>query len=111
MREYNKAKKYTAQFSARHITIVLEELEIEGFSKNPVSRCYLCKTEFFRKVREEANKFGFKHVFDGSNFDDVGDYRPGMKVAKEQGVISPLKLAELTKNNIRKPSKQFNIPT
>ena len=111
IREYNEAKKYIEQFGAKHITIVSEELEIEGFSKNPVNRCYFCKTELFTKVRKEANKFGFKHVFDGSNFDDTSDFRPGMKAAKEQGVISPLKLAELTKNDIRELSKQLNIPT
>ncbi|MCM0649932.1 ATP-dependent sacrificial sulfur transferase LarE [Clostridium swellfunianum] len=110
-REYNEAKEYIAQFGTKHITIVSEELEIEGFSKNPVNRCYFCKTELFSKVRMEAVKYGLKHVFDGSNFDDIGDYRPGMKAAKEQGVISPLKLAELTKNDIRELSKQLNIPT
>jgi pyridinium-3,5-biscarboxylic acid mononucleotide sulfurtransferase len=110
-REYNEAKKYVAEFGAKHITIISEELEIEGFSKNPVNRCYFCKTELFSKVRVEANKFGFEHVFDGSNFDDIGDFRPGMKAAKEQGVISPLKLAELTKADIRELSKMLNIPT
>lgn len=110
-REYNEAKKYIAQFGAKHITIISEELEIEGFSKNPTNRCYFCKTELFTKVRKEAEKYGLKHVFDGSNFDDIGDYRPGMKAAKEQGVISPLKLAELTKSDIRELSKQLNIPT
>lgn len=111
IREYNEAKKYIEEFGAKHITIISEELEIEGFSKNPINRCYFCKTELFTKVREEANKFGFEHVFDGSNFDDIGDFRPGMKAAKEQGVISPLKLAKLTKNDIRELSKQLNIPT
>lgn len=110
-REYNEAKQYIAQFGAKHITIISEELEIEGFAKNPTNRCYFCKTELFSKVRAEANKLGLKNVFDGSNFDDIGDYRPGMKAAKEQGVISPLKLAELTKNDIRELSKQLNIPT
>ncbi len=111
IREYNEAKKYIEEFGAKHITIVSEELEIEGFSKNPVNRCYFCKTELFTKVRKEANNFGFKHVFDGSNFDDTSDFRPGMKAAKEQGVISPLKLAELTKKDIRELSKELNIPT
>ena len=111
IREYNEAKKYIEEFGINHITIISEELEIEGFSKNPVNRCYFCKTELFTKVRAEANKLGFKNVLDGSNFDDIGDFRPGMKAAKDQGVISPLKLAELTKDDIRKLSKQFNIPT
>ncbi|MBL4935671.1 ATP-dependent sacrificial sulfur transferase LarE [Clostridium sp. YIM B02515] len=110
-REYKEAQKYIAQFGAKHITIVSEELEIEGFAKNPVNRCYFCKTELFGKVRQEADKYGLKHVLDGSNFDDIGDYRPGMKAAKEQGVRSPLKEAELTKNDIRELSKMLNIPT
>ena len=110
-REYDEAKKYIRQFGAKHITIVSEELEIEGFSKNPVNRCYFCKNELFSKVREEAKKLNLKHVFDGSNFDDVGDYRPGMQAAKELGVISPLKEAQLTKDDIRQLSKQLNIPT
>ncbi|ERI93966.1 TIGR00268 family protein [Clostridiales bacterium oral taxon 876 str. F0540] len=110
-REYKEAQKYIAQFGAKHITIVSEELEIEGFAKNPVNRCYFCKTELFSKVRQEADKYGLKHVLDGSNFDDIGDYRPGMKAAREQGVRSPLKEAELTKNDIRELSKMLNIPT
>jgi uncharacterized protein len=111
IREYNEAKKYIKEFGAKHITIESEELEIEGFAKNPVNRCYFCKTELFTKVRAEANKFGFKNIMDGSNFDDTSDFRPGMKAAKEQGVISPLKMAELTKKDIRELSKQLNIPT
>jgi uncharacterized protein len=110
-REFNEAKTYIAQFGAKHVVIVSEELEIEGFSKNPVNRCYFCKKELFTKVREVANEYGFAHVLDGSNFDDIGDYRPGMKAAKELEVASPLKLAELTKNDIRELSKQLNIPT
>lgn len=110
-REYNEAKEYIAQFGAKHITIVSEELEIEGFAKNPVNRCYFCKKELFTKVGEVAAKYGIKHVLDGSNLDDTGDYRPGMKAARELNVISPLKEAGLTKNDIRQLSKELNIPT
>lgn len=110
-REYNEAKEYVKQFGVKHITIISEELEIEGFAKNPINRCYFCKTELFSKVREEANKLNLSNVFDGSNFDDLGDFRPGMKAAKEQGVISPLKQAKLTKADIRELSKMLNIPT
>lgn len=88
-----------------------EELEIEGFAKNPVNRCYFCKKELFTKVGEVAAKYGIKHVLDGSNLDDTGDYRPGMKAARELNVISPLKEAGLTKNDIRQLSKELNIPT
>ena len=110
-REYNEAKSHAEKLGVRHITIVSEELEIEGFSKNPVNRCYFCKAELFSKVKSQADKYGLKHVFDGSNLDDTSDYRPGMKAAKEQGVISPLKEAGFTKDDIRKLSKELDVPT
>lgn len=110
-REFNEAKKYIEQFGAKHIVIVSEELEIEGFAKNPVNRCYFCKKELFTKVGQVAKENGLNYVLDGSNFDDIGDYRPGMKAARELEVVSPLKKAELTKNDIRELSKRLNIPT
>lgn len=110
-REFNEAKKYIEQFGARHIVIVSEELEIEGFAKNPVNRCYYCKKELFTKVGKVAEDNGIRYILDGSNFDDTGDYRPGMKAAKELSVVSPLKEAELTKKDIRELSKKLNIPT
>lgn len=110
-REYNEAKSHAEKLGVKHITIVSEELEIEGFSKNPINRCYFCKAELFSKIKLQADKYGLKHVFDGSNLDDTADYRPGMKAAKEQGVISPLKEAGFTKDDIRKLSKELNIPT
>lgn len=110
-REFNEAKKYAADMRVRHIIIESEELEIEGFSKNPVNRCYYCKHELFSKIRGVANEEGIKHVIDGSNFDDIGDYRPGMKAARELGVVSPLKEAGLTKEDIRQISKEMGLPT
>jgi len=110
-REFNEARKFVKQFGAKHIVIVSEELEIEGFAKNPVNRCYFCKKELFTKVWEVAKENGIKHVLDGSNFDDIGDFRPGMKAAKELSVVSPLKAAELTKKDIRELSKILGIPT
>lgn len=110
-REFNEARKFVKQFGAKHIVIISEELEIEGFAKNPVNRCYFCKKELFTKVWEVAKENGIKHVLDGSNFDDTGDFRPGMKAAKELSVVSPLKASELTKKDIRELSKRLGIPT
>lgn len=110
-REFNEAKAYIEKLGAKHIVIVSEELEIEGFAKNPTNRCYFCKSELFTKVREVANQHGIKEVLDGSNFDDIGDYRPGMQAAKELGVISPLKQCEMTKKDIRELSKAMGVPT
>lgn len=110
-REFKEAKKLAEKIGVKHIVIVSEELDIEGFSKNPTNRCYYCKKELFTKIREIAKENNVNMVLDGSNLDDVGDYRPGMIAAKELGVVSPLKLAELTKNDIRKFSREFGLPT
>lgn len=110
-REFNEAKKYAEEIGVKHIIIESEELEIEGFSKNPVNRCYYCKTELFSKIHNVAKENGIKYVVDGSNADDTGDYRPGMKAARELGVISPLMDAGLTKNDIRALSKAMGLET
>ncbi len=110
-REYGEAMQYLSLIGAKHITIVSEELEIEGYSRNPVNRCYFCKKELFSKIKEVGDEHGVKYIFDGSNLDDAADYRPGMKAAKELGVISPLMEAGLTKNEIRELSKRLDLPT
>ena len=88
-----------------------EELEIEGFSKNPPNRCYLCKKELFEKIGDIAKKNGIEYIAEGSNMDDNGDYRPGLIAVKELGVKSPLREAKLTKAEIREYSKELGLPT
>jgi pyridinium-3,5-biscarboxylic acid mononucleotide sulfurtransferase len=110
-RELKEAKEYAKSFGARHVIIVSEELEIKGFSKNPVDRCFYCKNELFTKIKDIAKENNISYVVDGSNYDDTGDYRPGMKAARQQGVVSPLKESEMTKEDIRLLSKQMNLPT
>ena len=110
-REFKEAVKYIGDIGAKHIVIISEELEIEGFAKNPIDRCYFCKKELFSKVRKVADDNNINAVLDGSNADDVSDYRPGMKAASELKVISPLKEAKLTKDDIRVLSKRLGLPT
>lgn len=110
-REFNEAKKYVESIGAKHVIIESEELEIEGFAKNPVNRCYYCKTELFTKIHRVAEEHKLKFVLDGSNSDDTGDFRPGMKAARELGVISPLMDAGLTKNEIRELSRAMGLKT
>lgn len=110
-REFKEAKAYIESIGAKHIVIISEELEIEGFAKNPKNRCYYCKKELFSKIRKVAEEHNIKEVLDGSNLDDLGDYRPGMQAVKELSVRSPLKEAGLTKNDIRALSKQLGVPT
>jgi len=110
-REFKEAVKYIEGIGAKHIVIISEELEIEGFAKNPVNRCYYCKKELFSKIRKVADDNNINAVLDGSNVDDVSDFRPGMKAARELEVISPLKNAGFTKNDIRELSKRLGVPT
>lgn len=110
-REFKEATSYINDLGAKHIVIISEELDIQGFSKNPTNRCYFCKKELFTKIKEVAANHNIKYVMDGSNSDDTGDFRPGMKAAKELQVISPLKDAGLTKKDIRELSKRLNVPT
>lgn len=110
-REYREATAYVEQLGVRLITIISEELEIEGFSKNPANRCYYCKKELFVKIVDIAKELGISSVADGSNVDDIGDYRPGMQALKELAILSPLKAAGLTKEDIRILSREMGLPT
>lgn len=110
-RELNEAIAFAKENGIVHMIVDSEELEIEGFSENPVNRCYLCKHELFSKMKEIAVKNGFQEVVEGSNMDDLGDYRPGLTAIEELGVKSPLRHAELTKDEIRQLSKEMGLPT
>jgi pyridinium-3,5-biscarboxylic acid mononucleotide sulfurtransferase len=110
-REFKEAAEFTRSSGIKHIVFQSEELEIEGFTNNPPNRCYLCKYELFSKIKDVAGKHGIKFIAEGSNIDDLGDYRPGMQAIKELGIISPLKDAGLGKDDIRKLSKQMGLPT
>jgi len=94
-----------------HKIIVSEEIEIPGYADNPPDRCYYCKSELFGKIKYIASKEGFDAILDGSNADDLKDFRPGMKAKQEKGVISPLADSGFTKNDIRHFSAELKLPT
>lgn len=109
--EFEEAIEFAGNIGIKHETIVSEELDIPEFSDNPVNRCYYCKKELFSRLKDVARERGFKHVIDGSNYDDLDDYRPGMQAVEELDVRSPLKEAKLTKADIRELSKKLGLPT
>ncbi|MGA2407286.1 MAG: ATP-dependent sacrificial sulfur transferase LarE [Bacteroidales bacterium] len=109
--ELDEAKSLASSLEIKHKIIVSEEIEIPGFSDNPPDRCYYCKSELFGKIKYIASEQGYEAVFDGSNADDLKDFRPGMKAKLEKGVISPLAESGFTKNDIRYFSGQLNLPT
>ena len=110
-RELEEAKKYAKSIGVRHIIIQSEELDIKGYKENPVGRCYYCKKELFSKLKKIAEENNVAYILDGANLDDTKDFRPGMKAAEELGILSPLKEAELTKEDIRNLSKKMGLPT
>lgn len=110
-RELKEAIQYAKDMGVKHLIISSEELDIEGFASNPKNRCYYCKKELFTKINRIAKENGVAYVFDGTNVDDEGDYRPGMQAARELEVISPLREAKLTKEDVRELSKELNLPT
>ncbi len=110
-REFLEAAGFVQQAGIRHRVISSEELDIAGFADNPPDRCYHCKRELLAKVIEVAQSNSIHNVLDGSNIDDMGDYRPGMQAVRELGVVSPLQEAGLGKEEIRILSKKMDLPT
>ena len=110
-RELLEAKKNVKMLGVKHVIISTSELDDENFASNPPNRCYYCKSELFSKLVELAKQYKLNYVADGSNYDDLNDFRPGMKAASQFRVRSPLKEAMLTKEEIRILSKEMNLPT
>ncbi|MDR1472053.1 MAG: ATP-dependent sacrificial sulfur transferase LarE [Synergistaceae bacterium] len=110
-RELREAMNFCESEGIEHAICDSEELEIEGFSDNPTNRCYLCKSELFGKIWAIAREHGMEHVAEGSNADDAGDYRPGLRAVEEHGVKSPLRSAGMSKDDIRLLSREIGLPT
>ncbi len=110
-REFDEAASFCAANGIKQITVVSNELDIPEFRKNPTNRCYLCKSALFKKIISLAKENGIEYVCEGSNVDDMGDYRPGMKAVAELGIKSPLRECGLSKDEIRALSKEMNLPT
>lgn len=110
-RELNESIEFCKSENIRQIVFESEELSIDGFSNNPPDRCYICKKELFSKIKGIARENNINAVVEGSNADDINDYRPGMRAVAELEILSPLKKVGLTKNEIRALSKQLGLKT
>jgi pyridinium-3,5-biscarboxylic acid mononucleotide sulfurtransferase len=108
--ELEDSKRTAALIGAKHIIVESPDIE-EEVKQNPVNRCYFCKKLEFGSVIAEALKLGINNVIDGSNADDVKDFRPGIKATRELKVASPLLELGITKNEVREFSKELNLPT
>jgi uncharacterized protein len=99
------------QLGLPHLEIDTDEVADPNYAANRSNRCYFCKTELWSRLSAIASERGYAAVLDGSNADDAGDYRPGMRAAREHGVRAPLLEVGLTKAEIRVASRQRGLPT
>ncbi|MBR7060958.1 MAG: ATP-dependent sacrificial sulfur transferase LarE [Eubacterium sp.] len=109
--ETQEAEDFCKKEGIKQIIIDYNPLEIREFSENAKERCYFCKKALFSKIKEVANGIGISNIIEGTNFDDLSDFRPGMKAVKELNILSPLLRAELTKDEIRALSREAGLPT
>jgi len=110
-KEREEAIRLARELSVRYEVIQTKELENPEFSHNPPERCYFCKMELFSNLKKIAAAQGIPYVLDGSNYEDISDFRPGTKAGAELGVRSPLKEVGLVKNEIRQLSRLLDLPT
>ena len=110
--ELEYAADFCRKLGVRHkIVDGSDVLETAAFTENPPDRCYHCKHALFSKMKEIAAAEGVPPVAEGSNMDDLGDYRPGLRAIAELEVLSPLREAGLYKDEIRTLSRQMGLPT
>jgi uncharacterized protein len=110
-RESAEARRLARRLKLRHREIATAEMDNPEFVRNPLNRCYHCKQELFGLLRALARREGYRQVLDGSNTDDLRDYRPGRRAAREFGVRSPLREAGFAKADIRAASRRLGLPT
>ena len=107
--ELDAATRVAEEIGARHETVQTDQLVIEDFAKNDATRCFHCKTDLYQLLGSLRHVRSTAYVVDGTNLDDLGDDRPGIKAAREWGVRSPLVEAELSKSDIRTLAKDFGL--
>ena len=109
--ESDEAAGYCRALGVRRVTVQFHPLEVPGFRDNPPERCYLCKRALFAALIRAAGEQGFRTLAEGSNLDDLSDFRPGLTAIAELGVHSPLRDAGLSKQDVRALSHALGLPT
>ncbi|MCR4788660.1 MAG: ATP-dependent sacrificial sulfur transferase LarE [Lachnospiraceae bacterium] len=110
-REIGETEAFCKEHGIRQFFCTVDPLSIDEFRNNAPDRCYHCKRLIFSEIKRIAEEIGIAHVAEGSNTDDMGDYRPGMRAIEELGIKSPLREAGLGKEDIRMLSRALGLPT
>ena len=109
--ELRDAVELAQRLGLNHRIIQTKEVEREDYQANTSNRCFFCKDELYTHLSRFAPEEGYEWITNGTNMDDLGDFRPGLNAAKQYGVRSPLVDAGLTKAEIRELSKDMDLPT
>ena len=107
--DLENARKVAKEMDADHVVLSVDELEQEELRNNPVNRCYLCKKHLFETLKGFAASQGVFCVMDGTNEDDLHVYRPGIQALRELGIISPLALLHITKEEVKAIAASYGI--
>ena len=107
--ELDYAKKISLEIGIKHIIIEYNELNNKNFVKNDSNRCFYCRSELSEHLLEIAKEFGSDIILDGTNIDDLGDYRPGILALRENGIRSPLAEAGFSKKMVREAAKSVGL--
>ena len=110
-RELKEAEAFCRERGIRQIIFKTDPFKEKEYARNGPERCYYCKRGIFEEIKRIAAENGIDYAAEGSNIDDLGDYRPGLKAVEELSVKSPLREAGLCKQDIRELSKAMGLPT
>lgn len=110
-RERIEAEEFCRRENIRQRVVPVSAADIPGFRENPPDRCYRCKKALFERIIRAASQEGISAVCEGSNMDDLGDYRPGLQAVRELGVLSPLRVSGMKKDDLRALSRELGLPT
>lgn len=108
-REMKASRQLAGEIGARHLVIKTDEMSNPNYRANPANRCYHCKSELYLSLKKIAERENISHILNGTNTDDLGDYRPGLDSAREQGVRSPLVEAGFNKQEVRELSRMMEL--
>jgi pyridinium-3,5-biscarboxylic acid mononucleotide sulfurtransferase len=109
-RELEEARKIAALIGVNLVEMASDEINLPDYSANSEQRCYVCKNHRYQMLRNYAAENGFQTILDGSNADDLGDFRPGHRAARENDIYSPLQEIGLTKSEIRSLANEMDLP-
>jgi uncharacterized protein len=109
-KDFNLAVSFCEVYDIQLITIKTKELSDSRYSNNPVNRCFYCKDHLYNELQEMKKLYPGFEILSGTNYDDLGDYRPGIDAAQKNLVLSPLVDCKITKGEIREIARNFNLP-